>query len=68
MASLYPNYMNGFQTIDNNVLYHKFFRMNWGLNNGNYDNILQDLQNWYYGDTCYSNGIKSIYYNIRRNN
>lgn len=65
MSALLPGYVNGSQTTDVSYGSNTYLLMNWGLNNGTYDNIHQQPNSWIINNQNYSTGLRELYYNIR---
>lgn len=64
MASLYPGYMNGSQHVDQYSIESTYLLMNWGMDDGIYDSIRQNLTVWVANGTTYSNEYREVYYNL----
>ena len=64
MSYLCPGYVNGAQTVDTAIIDHRFFLMNWGVSNGVYDNIRQDINYWIYKQTSPINYNRRLVFNL----
>ena len=64
MASLLPGYTNGSEMVEQSSFETKYFLMNWGLDNGAYDSIRQNVDVWSINGTNYAANYREFYYNI----
>lgn len=64
MTAICPGYTSGTQVTDTSFVNKKYFLMNWGLGDGDYDSTRQSIDNWHY-KTNSVNHNREFFYNTR---